>query len=1385
MRAYAHSKGGCPILRRHLAAAHEAGRRLHVRLARLFRWKEVPRAFLATGAPATPIGRVIVLNPLRQQGAGARLWIVHSLAELSCPAIFIGALVMLRGQSLRISWVILGLMLAACSDDKSPAAQPNESACNDGQDNDGDGFVDCADSDCRLSSETCSMAPPLDRSVASTLGEAAAFLYSGSDPAQKGADASVFDVRRVAMLRGKVVNRQGAALPGVHVSVLGHKAYGYTMTRPDGLFDLAVNGGESLVLEFTKRFHLPVERATRPGWQRYQPLGEIGMLPQASNTTSVTSDTAAPQVIKGDPADGDFGPHQPLVVVAPGTSATATLSDNSIQSLSSFTVHVTESPFEKPALGALTARFSPGTLVHPSALHYGVEFTVDEAAELGATAVTFSKPVALYVENLLKLPVGAPLPLGYYDRSVSQWQSSTAGRVIKILSVASGSAKLDIDGDGSADDSSKLSAAGIDGGDVSVLASHYSAGSTLWRFSLSHFSSWDAEFPTTAPADATLPVAASIVSRPLDEPSREGPVLVEPQALSQSLPITGTPYSLQYQTNRTSAYGPGFQLELPLITDTVPAGLTSILCTVDIAGQHLSQTLEPQTGLKAVIPWNGDDGFGRAMQGPQTALVTLAYYYDGSVNLGDTYGATGNTVTVPSASLPAGAASAPLVQAFEVPLGVWDAKGYALGGFSLEVLHAYDAAHQKMFFGWGDQRSAENVALLVKQPVKSFNLGTPDSLAIAGDGTAFVTDDEQQDVNALGRIWKIAPNGSATVIAGPGASGNAANLQFGQPQGIVVKADGSVIIADFGRNAIRDLSPNGTMTTLVGNVDADNPAVKSDLQDLDNIALGLREELYIVNDDRVYRLEAGVLTTFAGGGDGGDGPATSAKLIVPSGLAIAPDGSVFISERGDSTQGCRVRKVLPDGTIRTIAGTGTPGFSGDGGPATNATLNGPRGLGLARDGSLFIADQNNNRIRIVTPDGVIQTAVGGGTAAIKEGQLATEVALVEPDGIAVGKDGALYIAADTVYRVSPGMPQIGTSNYLLPSADGRTLYQFDARGKHQATLDAMTGVTELSFSYDATGHLASISDVDGQTTKIERDGSGNPTTIVAPFGQKTQLSLKDGAVTAVTDELSRSVTFTYDNDRKLLSSSKDAKGSTNSFTYDPLGRLINVKDPTGNESNLTPSALPDGFGVTVKSPEGHTTTHAVHYSGNTVTRSLTLPDLSQSSFKDALSSLSQLSTDGSTEQVSLTADPAFGTQSPNPSQIDWTTPSGKTLTAYPLRAKRLTDIDNVLSVEEWSDQLEINGRIYQTVYKRADNSLATTSPMGRVTTTTLDTKGHPTDMTSPGLASSHLDYNSSGHLVEITRSDGQQSRITSFNYGSDGWLASNLDALGAYNEHRP
>ena len=122
---------------------------------------------------------------------------------------------------------VLGLsFLAGCGGDKSELApqkpEAAETACGDGADNDGDGHRDCDDLDCRAKASGCSLAPPLERSVATTLGEAARFLYSGPDPLQKGVDASVFAEYRVAIVRGKVVAKDGESFAGVRVSIARH-----------------------------------------------------------------------------------------------------------------------------------------------------------------------------------------------------------------------------------------------------------------------------------------------------------------------------------------------------------------------------------------------------------------------------------------------------------------------------------------------------------------------------------------------------------------------------------------------------------------------------------------------------------------------------------------------------------------------------------------------------------------------------------------------------------------------------------------------------------------------------------------------------------------------------------------------------------------------------------------------------------------------------------------------------------------------------------------------------------------------------------------------------------------------------------------------------------
>ena len=186
-------------------------------------------------------------------------------------------------------------------------------------------------------------------------------------------------------------------------------------------------------------------------------------------------------------------------------------------------------------------------------------------------------------------------------------------------------------------------------------------------------------------------------------------------------------------------------------------------------------------------------------------------------------------------------------------------------------------------------------------------------------------------------------------------------------------------------------------------------------------------------------LGAGVINTFAGGGwvpgigVGDGGPATQAELGVPEGVAVGPDGRVYISE----VVGARVRRVDASGIITTVAGTGTPGFSGDGGPATSAMLSDPHGVAVAPDGTLYIADRSNHRIRRVDANGIITTVAGTGAYGFSgDGGPATLAQLNEPFGVALGPDGSLYIADTFNHRTRRVGPDGIITTVAGPGANG-------------------------------------------------------------------------------------------------------------------------------------------------------------------------------------------------------------------------------------------------------------------------------------------------------------------------------------------------------------
>ncbi len=1305
---------------------------------------------------------------------------------------------------------LLGTLLAltGCGDDGKPKGQAEpgpaagETACSDGVDNDGDGFSDCDDLDCRVAGKSCELAPKLDRTVATTVWESAQFLFTGKDPVQKDTSAKAFSRKRIAILRGKVVDQVGGPLGGVRVSVASHDEWGYTISRPDGVFDLAVNGGAQLLVQFSRDGLLSAERGIQAAWRSYEAVPEVGMIAAGQAVTKIVANADHEQVAEGDVIEDAFGRRQPVVVFVKDTKATAKLPDGPEQELKELHVRLAEYPLELPSADTIDepSRFAPGTSPHPGSLSWGIEATIDEAQALGAATVEFSTAASVLVENFLGLPVGSPVPMGYYQRGKGHWQAEQSGRVIQLVSVTGEEADVDVDGDGKADDEDALRKLHILHGTRRELARRYEPGAKVWHIPVEHFSPQFADFPTASPPTAEAPTVNDATVRPIDEPTRHGSLLVERQALGQAfgLGLAGTPFSLRYQSDRTTAYRKGFQIDFPVIGKEVPEGLKSVNVKVRIAGQTLRQTFDPEVGKHAVLDWNGKDAFGRFVQGQQRARVTLSYVYDGELRPAETFGAT-SKVKVSSSTGADGTVSvdAALSKRFSITVGSWDAGGYELGGLGLDVLHAFDPGTGKIYFGSGDDRSAENVALVTTRPAGDAALGTPDGVFAAPDGSVIVTEDDEKR-GELGALLRIAPDGTVSPVAGAGAPGDAADLVVGSAQGVAMKSDGSIVFADFFLNAVREIAPDGSVRTLVGSA-SDNqgtPEVAATLTSLDGIALGLREELYIIDGSDVLKLEGGQLTRFAGTGDGPskkdvldteNAPADTVALNVPSGVAVGPDGSVFISER----DGARVRVVTPDGFIRTVAGTGVAGFSGDGQQALAAQLSDPRGLALGPDGSLYIADQKNNRIRRVTPDGSIQTVVGGGDAELRDGQLPTQIKLDKPDGITFSQDGALYVATgSTVYKIAPGLTELAETNKpvdsLIPSEDGHTLYRFDARGKHKETINAVTGVTELTFGYDDAGLLTTIQDKNGLTTTIKRDEEGVPGTIAGPFGQRTNLDIFDGLLKSITDPLDRTVNLEYFPDG-LLKTVVSPEGAERKFTYteDGLGLLDSITEPSGFFEQFSKKDAPDDLGLKVQGSGGLTEYTTIRLNGE-IHRSVKAPDGTVTQGVDQRTDFPVTYADGTRARTVFNPDIRFGSQVLIPNSHTITTPSGRQLETFFEEFKGLSDFNNALTATEWNTAVEVNGKRTTTNYNRKDRTIRRESPLGRTSTAVLDKLGRQTDTDVPGFGSTHFDYDSSGRLTGVTRTAGKETRTQTYGYDdSDGFLRQVTDALDQTTKYEP
>lgn len=307
-------------------------------------------------------------------------------------------------------------------------------------------------------------------------------------------------------------------------------------------------------------------------------------------------------------------------------------------------------------------------------------------------------------------------------------------------------------------------------------------------------------------------------------------------------------------------------------------------------------------------------------------------------------------------------------------------------------------------------------------------LGEINDMAFSADGALYFT------VTNDNLVRRIASNGVITTIAGNGVwddtgdGGDAVAASLNNPAGIAVDAAGNVYVATNYGFKVRRIGTDGKIATFAG---GGAPAGNGDgglatdalLTAPFGLVLDADGNLYIADTEahRVRQVDGdtGVIQTMVGNGyafySGDGGPATRAQFHSPTDVLVADDGTMYISENGNQ----RIRKVAPNGTVTTLAGTGTNGYNGDNIPASTAQLDSPRNLCFDPDGNLVFCDSVSNRVRkIDLSTGIITTLAGTGNWGFAgDGLQAVDAELANPRGVAYDASGSLYIGDNGNNRV--------------------------------------------------------------------------------------------------------------------------------------------------------------------------------------------------------------------------------------------------------------------------------------------------------------------------------------------------------------------------------
>ena len=1023
------------------------------------------------------------------------------------------------------------------------------------------------------------------------------FLFYGTNPYQSGIDTTKLINDMEAVVRGRVLARDFGPLANVSVRVLNHPEYGESITREDGSYSLVVNGGAPVVLRFLKAGFLESQRRVDVPVRDYALIDDVALVGRSGLDYPVNN--AAPQTIVGRFESDANGDRRLYMLVPQGIVATVTPSGSAPVTYSSFRVRLKEF-----TVGSNGDQSMPGSLPPTTAYTYCVGVSLVEADDILATQpfgtlapdITFDPPIISYTREFLGVPVGTSIPSGVYDARTGRWLPREDGRVIRMLGATGGLANLDTNGDGVAETDSVYASLGISSTERTQLVPLFAPGDSLWRVPMNHFSSVDNNYNVAANASAASSAAAraGLASSIVDDPSCSFGCIIENEnrVLGETIPLRGVPFSLHYRSSRQPGDRAMRWVRVPLVGASKPPGLTRVHLVIDVAGRRFRYAYDPASlsspDVRYFRDWDGTDAFDRPVEGSVIATVRVGYEFPASYARGtSTSGSFGDASTIPvsGGGTPTGDRALNRIRwtTQQVSLGAPSMASAGLGGWTITPHHFYDRnGRGTVYFGDGSIRIATRNYPIIQifagngqasrifdlqtegQPVTSVGV-TPNDIAFKGD-TLLFTD------GGKGRVVRVAKDGIYHRVAG-GGSGSpptdgmaALDAALGTPKGLAVAPDGSIYFADATKYAVFKVTPSGLLYRVAGNLTQSSaPAANAEgilatdrtLAEPISVALGPDGSVFIGDSglDRVFRVGTdGLIRTYAGTGasPGGEvtteGKATAIPMHEAYDLDTDSEGNLFIAEYGND----RIRRVSPDGMMTTVGHVD--------GRASH--------IDVAPDGSLYVYVANKGSVVRIEPDGSLTMLAGGyGTGAPlgADGQnLGYAAAATLPPiggGIALGSDGALYFGEQStgltehyVRRILPDLPGAVAGEIAFPSEDGRQVFYFSERGRHLRTMDVTTGDTLYAFGY-VGGRLSTITDANHDVTTILRDALGTPNKIVGPYNAENVLAFTNGYLTEVRNPATspaETYAMTYENGpdaQGLLKTFTNPRSKTQTFTY--------------------------------------------------------------------------------------------------------------------------------------------------------------------------------------------------------------------------------------------